>query len=347
MINTLAGVGGALLRAFPGLERPVFAVLRTSDMRRIRGLRFRLFKAWVAGMDSDRATRCITLPYGLRMIVDVRDWCGITYIEPQAIEPITNPAYLLRDHLRPGDVFADIGANVGYMSFLAARCVGTDGAVWAFEPNPSLVLMIRESVRRNQFEGRVSAVAVALADAAELDRPFYVSGEPTNSGLSSLTPDADHQSLGCMNMGDPLLVPVTTLDKFAEEQRIERFDAVKIDVEGAEHLVIAGMRGLLAQSCPRFVICETALDSPAAEALGRAGYRRRMLEPMSADGSWGNVWCSSGWSRYHDKLASADRRRFHRRVDYPRVLELPPTDVRGDTDAKRAYNRSSVRDHCD
>jgi len=287
VIDTLTSIGGALLRAFPGLERPVFALLRTSDTRLIRSLRFRLFKAWVADMDSERATRCVTLPHGLRIMVDIRDWCGITYIEPQAIEPVTT-AYLL-DHLRPGDVFADIGANVGYMSFLAARCVGTGGAVWSFEPNPRLVLMIRESVRRNQFEGRVNPVAVALAEADEPGRPFYVSDEPINSGLSSLTPDAAHQSLGRMSMCNPIRVPVTTLDTFAADQRIERFDAVKIDVEGAEHLVVAGMRGLLAQSHPRFVICETALDSPAAEALGRAGYQRRMLEPMRADGGWGNV----------------------------------------------------------
>jgi FkbM family methyltransferase len=287
MLNSLLRIGGALLRAIPGLERPVFGLLQMSDIRCIRSLRFRLFKAWVAGMDSEQGIRCVTLPTGVQMMVDVRDWCGITYIEPRAIEPVTT-AYLL-EHLRPGDVFADIGANVGYISFLAARCVGTRGAVWSFEPNPSLASMIIESVRRNEFEGRVHPVAVALAEADEPGRAFYVSDEPTNSGLSSLTPDADHKAMGRFDMCNPIRVPVTTLDMFAADQRIDRFDAVKIDVEGAEHLVIAGMRGLLAYSRPRFVICETALDSPAAESLGRAGYRRRMLEPMHADGGWGNV----------------------------------------------------------
>jgi FkbM family methyltransferase len=287
MVNTLTGYGGSLLRAFPGLEGPVFGLLRTSDLRPMRSLRFRLFKAWVAGMDGERAIRCVTLPRGVRMMVDVRDWCGITYIEPKAIEPVTT-AYLL-EHLRPGDVFADIGANVGYMSFLAAQCVGAGGAVWSFEPNPGLNLLIRESIRRNGFEGRVHPIAVALAEADERDRPFYVSGEPTNSGLSSLTPDADHQAAGRMDLGHPILVPVRTLDTFAAEGGIERFDAMKIDVEGAEHLVVSGMKGLLARSLPRFVICETALDSPASEMLCGAGYVRRMLEPMGGDRGWGNV----------------------------------------------------------
>lgn len=287
MLDTLARVGGSLLRTFPGLEQPVFGLLRSSDSRAIRSLRFRLFKAWAAGLDGDRAVRCVTLPGGVRLMVDVRDWCGITYIEPRAIEPVTT-AYLL-EHLRPGDVFADIGTNVGYMSFLAAHHVGPSGAVWSFEPNPRLVGLIQESVRRNRFEGRVYPVAVALAEADDPGRPFYVSDEPTNSGLSSLIPDPDHQTLGRMDMGVPLKVLVTTLDTFAVQRQIERLDAVKIDVEGAEHLVVEGMRESLARLRPRFVICETALDSPAAGALERAGYRGRMLEPMRADGGWGNV----------------------------------------------------------
>jgi FkbM family methyltransferase len=287
MTNAVSGIGGALLRTFPGLEAPVFGLLRTSDLRPIRRLRIRLFKAWVAGIDSERAIRCVTIPCGLRMMVDVRDCCGITFVEPRAIEPLTS-AYL-RDHLQPGDVFADIGANVGYMSLLAASCVGETGAVWSFEPNPTLALMIRESVRRNQLEGRVHPIAVALAEADGPARPFYISDEPSNSGLSSLVPDADHQVVGRMNMCNPVRVPATTLDTFAADRHIERFDAVKIDVEGAEHLVVAGMSRLLAQSQPRFLICETTLDSPAAHALGRAGHCARMLEPMGADGEWGNL----------------------------------------------------------
>jgi FkbM family methyltransferase len=220
-------------------------------------------------------------------MVDVRDWCGITHIEPQAIEPVTT-AYLL-EHLRPVDVFADIGANVGYMSLQAARRVGPGGAVWAFEPNPRLAGLIRESVRRNQFEGWVHPVEVALAEADDPGRPFYLSAEPTNSGLSSLTPDASHQVAGRMDMITPFTVPVTSLDSFVAERRIERLDAVKIDVEGAEHLVVAGMRASLARLRPRFVICETALDSTAAVVMGQAGYQGRMLEPMAADGGWGNV----------------------------------------------------------
>jgi FkbM family methyltransferase len=287
MLAAFSRISGALLREFRGLERPVFGLLRSSNARPIRSLRFRLFKAWGAGLDDDRAIHWATLPGGLRLMVDVRDFFGITYIEPRAIEPLTTN-YLLK-HLRRGDVFADIGANVGYMTVLAARRVGPDGAVWSFEPNPRLVRLIRETVVRNGFEGWVHPVEIALAEGDDPDRPFYVSRDPTNSGLSSLTPDADHRALGRMDMGAPLRVPVTTLDRFTAERGIERLDAVKIDVEGAEHLVIEGMSQSLARLRPRFVVCETALGSPAVVVLEQSGYRGRMLEPMRADGGWGNM----------------------------------------------------------
>ena len=60
MINTLTRIGGALLRAFPGLERPVFALLRTSDMPRIRSLRFRLFKL---DFNSTNTSPCRDMTY--------------------------------------------------------------------------------------------------------------------------------------------------------------------------------------------------------------------------------------------------------------------------------------------
>jgi FkbM family methyltransferase len=290
-LRRLAGVaaraGGWVLRAVPPLERPVFGLLRASDARLFRSARFRLWKAWAAGLPAARAVRLVTLPGGVRMAVDVRDWCGITYIEPGAIEPATTAGLL--DRLRPGDVFVDIGANVGYMTLRVAPRVGPTGAVWCFEPNPRLVGLIGESVRHNGFGGWVHPVPLALAEADAPARPFYLSEEPTNSGLSSLVPDAPHQELGRMNMAAPTSVRVATFDTFAAEHGIDRVDVVKIDVEGAEHLVVEGMRGTLARLRPRAIVCETAVDSPAARALEALGYRGRMLEVPDPAVRWGNV----------------------------------------------------------
>lgn len=286
VLAAVARFGGATLRAAPWLERPAFTLARASDARPFRSARFRLFKAWVSALPAARAVRTIRLPGGVRLVVDVRDWCGITFIEPRAIEPVTT-TYLL-DHLRPGDVFADIGANVGYMGLQAAARIGGTGTVWCFEPNPRLVDFIKESILVNGFHGRVHVVSIALAEADGPDRPFFISADPANSGLSSLAPDADHKEAGNMGQTAPLSVPVATFDAFAASTRIEKLDAVKIDVEGAEHLVIQGMKSSLARFRPRFIVCETGLDSLAAQALGDLGYCGRMLEAM--DGTeWGNI----------------------------------------------------------
>lgn len=285
--NMIARFGGRVLRAIPWIERPVFAIAQLGAVWPFRGARFRLFKAWAAELSGDEAVRCARLPGGVRLAVDVRDWCGVAYIEPTAIEPTTT-SYLL-DHLRPGDVFADIGANVGFMGLQAAARVGPRGAVWCFEPNPRLVGLIRQSVSANRFDGRVHIVPIALAEEDGTGRPFYVSADPANSGLSSFAPDVDHQVAGKIDMSAPLLVPVATFDTFATRRGISRLDAVKIDVEGAEHLVIQGMRDSLARFRPRFIICETHVDSPAARVLSDLGYRGRMLEAMGGSDRWGNV----------------------------------------------------------
>jgi len=276
-----------VLRWFPGLARPAFRILKTSDNRIFRSTRFRLFRAWTEGLSEESAVQTAALPNGLRLFVDVRDWCGLLFIEPRAVEPVTTE-FLLKN-LRKGDTFLDIGANVGYLTMIAADAVGESGTVWCFEPNPKLVSLIAESIRRNHFDTRIRLTPVALSDADHEAQPFYFSNNISNSGLSSLVPSADHILSGQMDAASPTLIRTTSLDQFAASNRIERLDALKIDVEGAEELVINGMRNSLVRLRPRFIICETGLDSPAARQLETLGYERHMLEPMSPDGNWGNI----------------------------------------------------------
>jgi FkbM family methyltransferase len=287
MLSAVAGAGGWVLRTLPWLERPVFGCLRVSNARPFRSTRFRLFKAWGGGLTGERAVRLTRLAGGVQLAVDVRDWCGITYIEPGAIEPATT-AYLLQ-HVRPDDVFVDAGANVGYMAMQVAERVGPRGAVWCFEPNPRLVGMIEQSIAANQFIGRVHPTQVALVDRDGPDRPFHLSADPANSGLSSLAPDEAHRVAGRMDELPPVNVPVTTFDTFARQREFARLDVIKIDVEGAELLVLEGMRQSITRFRPRFLIVETAIDSPARDLLAELGYRCSMLEPMDGVGRWGNV----------------------------------------------------------
>src|SRR5436190_21304843 len=67
--------------------------------------------------------------------------------------------------LRPGDVFYDVGANVGFLSLIAARIVGPDGHVYSFEPMPEIARAVGRNAALNGFDN-VTVVEVALADLA-------------------------------------------------------------------------------------------------------------------------------------------------------------------------------------
>ena len=83
---------------------------------------------------------------------------------------------LLMSLLRPGQVFVDVGANIGYFSLIAARLVGDGGAVYAFEPDPLNFRLLQASVASNGLTRRVHAVSAALA-AKEGEGLLYLSAD--------------------------------------------------------------------------------------------------------------------------------------------------------------------------
>src|SRR4051794_7149650 len=82
-------------------------------------------------------------------------------------------ADLFERSVEPGSVVADVGANVGFFTLLAARRVGAEGAVYAFEPDARNVRRLRANLARNGVEGVVTVVPKALSAADGVER-FYV-----------------------------------------------------------------------------------------------------------------------------------------------------------------------------
>jgi FkbM family methyltransferase len=150
-------------------------------------------------------------------------------------------------HLRPGMTVVDVGANFGYYTVLFGALVGNAGRVWAFEPNPQAVGNLRRSVELNGFRLRTTIVAAAAgaADGGEV-RLFAPHGEPKNAAVVS--PAA---ALG-PELGTVHRVPQVTIDKAAAAAR--RIDFVKIDAEGAEEAVIAGMMQTLRRDRPPLIL---------------------------------------------------------------------------------------------
>jgi FkbM family methyltransferase len=144
----------------------------------------------------------------------------------------------LTEHLRPGDVVVDIGANIGYFSLLAATCVRPTGRVLAFEPVPSIADLLTANVRRNDLP--IDVHRVVVGDAAGSTEIFRSAG--TNIGRSGTSGGAGTVSEGS--------VPVVRAADAIDKELWERIRFIKIDVEGDERRVLRGLEPLLGALSP-------------------------------------------------------------------------------------------------
>lgn len=139
----------------------------------------------------------------------------------------------VRDHLRPGDVAVDIGANLGYYSLLAATCVGPTGEVVAFEAVPSIADLLERNVRRNGLTVDVRRVAVGEEDGTiEVHR-----SAGTNLGRSGTA-----GGVGTVSEGQ---VRVVRAADAIDERLWSRIRFLKVDVEGDERRVLRGLEPVL------------------------------------------------------------------------------------------------------
>ena len=133
----------------------------------------------------------------------------------------------LVSHLRAGDTFFDVGANVGFFTLLGSTLVGKTGSVVAFEPLPRNVALLRRHVAMNGLEN-VTVIAAAVADAP-------------GSGFLSPSRSSAQGSL----KKEGIAVSVVAIDDLLSRGGLRRPTVLKIDVEGAESRVLAGARNLL------------------------------------------------------------------------------------------------------
>lgn len=144
----------------------------------------------------------------------------------------------VRDSLQPGDVFIDVGANIGYFSALAARSVGSQGSVVAIEASPSVFQSLTETVAMNGVGQRVRCVNKAAAAAPGV--LVLYSGPSKNIGLTTTV-----ESRGFEREAEVEALP---LDDLLTMDELRKARLIKIDVEGAEPDVLAGMQRVLEES---------------------------------------------------------------------------------------------------
>lgn len=199
---------------------------------------------------------------------------ALTYwVVPGLVDPTEQAVVAL---LAEGEVFVDVGANIGTVTAAAAGAVGPTGAVLAVEPHPVTAASLRRTVAVNGLR-QVACLEVACSDAPGV---ADLTDEPRRDDTNRLDPSPSTSGPTGGSRGATVAVEVTTLAEVLRGQRFDRVDLVKIDVEGHEVEVLRGLSGWKGQVGMLYVeLIEAVLrrrgSSPEAvrAELGRQGYR--------------------------------------------------------------------------
>ncbi len=185
--------------------------------------------------------------------------------------------------LKPGSVFYDIGANIGFFSTLAGRMVHPGGSVWAFEPFPASAAQARRNAMLNGFD-HVHVVQAAV-------------GRDTGTLRMVLGEGSQQHRVGQCSNGPA--VHVVTVDRWRQQTDAPPPDVVMIDVEGSEIDVLSGMMDVLSEHRP-VVACEV-------HWLGQAfvEFVERRIEPLGYQLSALSGGIPSGPDRWHALLTPA------------------------------------------
>jgi FkbM family methyltransferase len=167
----------------------------------------------------------------------------------------------LARHVKLGMTVVDVGANFGYYTLLLGDAVGETGHVLAVEPNPDAAALLQETVLLNGHGKRTRVVPHALGATAGHGWLYSPDGEPKNAAL------VDRKDLPG---GRTINVTTLTLDEIALP--CKKVNLVKIDAEGGEIAIAAGMRQLIARDRPMI-----ALEFNPARYADPRGFLDEML----------------------------------------------------------------------
>lgn len=161
------------------------------------------------------------------------------------------PIDRLREFVPAGSLAIDVGANIGFFTLRFAQWVGDRGKVIAIEPEDRNYASLVEAIERKGFSERVEPLkAVAAATAGEI----FLEVNPIHPGDHRISRD-----------GAGLPVHAVTLDQLVPFEKGPQPSLVKIDVQGAEMMVLQGAATILSRAGPALFI---ELDEAALNKFG-------------------------------------------------------------------------------
>jgi FkbM family methyltransferase len=197
-------------------------------------------------------TALVATRWGGKLMVDTRDAAIAPWLVLDGLWEAHVTGWLQRT-LTPGQVFVDVGANVGYFTVLGGQLVGPRGRVVAVEAHPRLAELLRRNVILNGLHGFVTTWHRAAWSSATDVKLHVRTSFAGNSSVGSIGDDALDR------LGDTeqiVEVPALPVDDLLEG--LERVDVLKVDVEGAEVHVFTGLTRTLAANPGIVVMFEWA-----------------------------------------------------------------------------------------
>ena len=249
-----------VLRALGWSSWATWMTLRACDSpfaRRRPAATIRSLWTWQFWRRVVHASVVTTLPDGSQLICPSWSRIASAYVSQGFHEPAI--ALVLLDYLRSGDLFVDVGANIGLYSIVAAR---RGARVMAFEPTPRCCTILARSAAYNGVAFRVSVFPVALA-ARDGSALFTTSRDNTDMlvDVAETLTDAERASA--------VLVDVRTLDSMLANGAPA---AIKIDAEGADLAVLAGAEDTLRRHRPLLIVEVWRGGSEVRDWLAERGY---------------------------------------------------------------------------
>lgn len=200
-----------------------------------------------------------------------------------------NEISFMEKNLKSGDIFVDIGANVGLFSLIASPIVGNEGQVIAFEPSPTTFKRLNENISLNNFKN-IDARNLGLSDKKDKLK-ISISTDGHDAWNTFAPGDAQHFS-------QTTEVDVDTLDNQLSSIELSKIKIIKIDVEGWEKFVIMGAKKILIEHAPVVMMEFTETNTFAA------GYMVQDLYDMFTELNY-------SWFEYVDNTLVRSPKRLH------------------------------------
>ncbi len=219
--------------------------------------------------------------WGAKLVVDTRDRLLAPWLLMDGLWE-SHVTGWMHDHLRPGGVMVDVGANIGYFTVLAAQLVGPEGRVVAVEASPPLSDIVRRNVAMNGHRSTVTVwnrAAWSGSERLQLHQRVHYGANSSLAGAGS----ANLEDLADTEV--TVEVEAVPLDDLLDG--LERIDVLKLDVEGAEVHALQGLARTLAAHPEMKLMVEWAPeqirlmgDDPAdmVALLTGAGFAMRLME---------------------------------------------------------------------